>query len=237
MIHTLSAGCLCRSAECAGGRLAMARAFCWCELLAGDGDHAQETGVHPGRAGHRDRISERGRGGGSARCGVRCHACAKASGHAGTRWDRRHRGCGVAAPPGAAPGPPKGRRPAIPARSITLATGSGTMIHPTGPGALTSRQSRLPPTSPTLFGDGDPDHDRHQHRRHPDHGRQHAPVHRDHPGRQDRLRRQRVFGTVTPIATATNTAGTPITTGNDPDAIAITPDGSPRLRRQLVRTR
>jgi hypothetical protein len=30
-------------------------------------------------------------------------------------------------------------------------------------------------------------------------------------------------GTVTPIATATNTAGPPITTGPDPDAIAITP--------------
>ena len=37
-------------------------------------------------------------------------------------------------------------------------------------------------------------------------------------------------GTVTPIATATNTAGHPITTGgefSDPDAIAITPDGTP----------
>ena len=35
-------------------------------------------------------------------------------------------------------------------------------------------------------------------------------------------------GTVTPIATATNTAGRPITTGSDrdPDAIAITPDGT-----------
>jgi YVTN family beta-propeller protein len=32
-------------------------------------------------------------------------------------------------------------------------------------------------------------------------------------------------GTVTPIATATNTAGTPITTGSNPVAIAITPDG------------
>jgi Putative Ig domain len=32
-------------------------------------------------------------------------------------------------------------------------------------------------------------------------------------------------GTVTPIATATNTAGPPITTGNEPYAIAITPDG------------
>ena len=30
---------------------------------------------------------------------------------------------------------------------------------------------------------------------------------------------------MTPIATATNTAGPPITTGDNPDAIAITPDG------------
>ena len=30
---------------------------------------------------------------------------------------------------------------------------------------------------------------------------------------------------MTPIKTATNTAGTPITTGSDPHAIAITPDG------------
>src|ERR1019366_7975036 len=32
-------------------------------------------------------------------------------------------------------------------------------------------------------------------------------------------------GTVTPIATATNTAGTPITVGSQPTVIAITPDG------------
>ena len=32
-------------------------------------------------------------------------------------------------------------------------------------------------------------------------------------------------GTVTPIATATNTAGPPITVGSEPRAIAITPDG------------
>src|ERR1700676_3893715 len=31
---------------------------------------------------------------------------------------------------------------------------------------------------------------------------------------------------VTPIATATNTAGTPITVGSAPDAIAITPNGA-----------
>ena len=33
------------------------------------------------------------------------------------------------------------------------------------------------------------------------------------------------LGTVSPIATATNTAGTPITVGSFPYAIAITPDG------------
>jgi len=33
-------------------------------------------------------------------------------------------------------------------------------------------------------------------------------------------------GTVTPINTATNTAGTPITVGSDPDAVAITPNGA-----------
>ena len=33
-------------------------------------------------------------------------------------------------------------------------------------------------------------------------------------------------GTVTPIATATNTAGHPITTGSEPQHIAITPDGT-----------
>ena len=38
-------------------------------------------------------------------------------------------------------------------------------------------------------------------------------MHRDHAGRQDRLRHQRP-GTVTPIKTATNTALTPITVGS-----------------------
>ena len=37
----------------------------------------------------------------------------------------------------------------------------------------------------------------------------------DHPG----------WGTVTPIATATNTAGKPIRVGAVPQAIAMTPDG------------
>ena len=33
-------------------------------------------------------------------------------------------------------------------------------------------------------------------------------------------------GTVTPIATATNTTGDPITTGSEPKHIAITPNGT-----------
>ncbi len=46
------------------------------------------------------------------------------------------------------------------------------------------------------------------------------PGHRDHAGRQDRLRRQPTHlghrRAVTPITTATNTAGPPITVGRDP---------------------
>ena len=49
---------------------------------------------------------------------------------------------------------------------------------------------------------------------------------RDHPGREDGLRRQQSQpGTVTPIDTATNTAGQPIHVSHDPFDIAITPDG------------
>ena len=50
-------------------------------------------------------------------------------------------------------------------------------------------------------------------------------VHRDHPGRQDRLRRQHGPDTVVPIRTATNTARKPIPVAPDPVGIAITPDG------------
>ena len=53
-----------------------------------------------------------------------------------------------------------------------------------------SRRTARPPTSPTTLGHGDPDRDRHQHRRPADHGRQRTLCHRDHAGRQDRLRRQ-----------------------------------------------
>ena len=53
---------------------------------------------------------------------------------------------------------------------------------------------------------------------------------RDHPEREDRLRRQLPdrSGTVTPISTATNTAGKPISVGVGPVAIAI---GPPSLHR------
>ena len=46
-----------------------------------------------------------------------------------------------------------------------------------------------------------------------------------------------ISGTVTPIAIATNTPGPPITVGIGPSAIAITPDGEDRLRRQQIRGR
>ena len=50
------------------------------------------------------------------------------------------------------------------------------------------RQDRL--RHQLRLGHGDPDRDRHQHRRPADHGRQQPRCHRDHAGRQDRLRRQ-----------------------------------------------
>ena len=117
------------------------------------------------------------------------------------------------------------------------------------------------------FRHGDPDRDRHQHRRPADHGRVGPRGDRDHAGRQDRLRANSALGhgdpdrdrdqhrrtadpgrkqpgaiaitpngktayvfsvtsdTVTPITTATNTAGPPIPVGAAPAAIAITPDG------------
>ena len=42
---------------------------------------------------------------------------------------------------------------------------------------------------------------------------------------------------MTPIATATNTAGPPITVGIDPDAIAITPDGKTAYVANTARAR
>ena len=58
-------------------------------------------------------------------------------------------------------------------------------------------------------------------------------LHRDHPGRQDRLRHHcGTRGTLTPISTATNTPGNPIKIPADPTIggayagqLAITPDG------------
>ena len=86
------------------------------------------------------------------------------------------------------------------------------------------RQDRLR-RQPGL-GHGDPDRDRHQHRRAADPGRKLSPM----PLRSRRTARPPTSlnassGTVTPITTATNTAGPPIPVGNDPYAIAITPDG------------
>ena len=42
---------------------------------------------------------------------------------------------------------------------------------------------------------------------------------------------------MTPIATATNTAGPPITVGSGPDAIAITPDGKTAYVANAARAR
>ena len=65
-------------------------------------------------------------------------------------------------------------------------------------------------------GHGDPDRDRHQHRRPADHGRERALCHRDHPDGKTAYVANAGSGTVTPIATATNTAGPPITVGSTP---------------------
>jgi DNA-binding beta-propeller fold protein YncE len=50
---------------------------------------------------------------------------------------------------------------------------------------------------------------------------------RDHAGREDRLRRRRgsLTGTIIPISTGTNTAGTPIRVGVSANVLAITRDG------------
>ena len=59
-----------------------------------------------------------------------------------------------------------------------------------------------------------------------DHGRERAPRDRDHPGRQDRLRRQRRLGHGDPDRHSPPTPpAPPITVGRNRSAIAITPDG------------
>ena len=85
------------------------------------------------------------------------------------------------------------------------------------------RQDRLR-RQPRL-GHGDPDHDRHQHRRTADHDRRPPRAIAITPDGKTAYVANTYAGTVTPITTATNTAGPPITAGNDPLAIAITPDG------------
>ena len=112
-----------------------------------------------------------------------------------------------------------------------IATATNTAGPPITVGSLprchrdhAGRQDRL--RRQRRLGHGDPDRDRHQHRRPADHGRKRAPM----PSRSRRTARPptsptRTSGTVTPIATATNTAGPPIPVGGYPDAIAITPDG------------
>ena len=72
---------------------------------------------------------------------------------------------------------------------------------------------------------GDPDRDRHQHSRHADPGGERPVAIAITPDGKTAYVTNIGSGTVTPIATATNTAGTPIPVGSDPDAIAFTPDG------------
>jgi DNA-binding beta-propeller fold protein YncE len=96
---------------------------------------------------------------------------------------------------------------------------------------------------------GDADRHGHEHAGRAGRGRRAAPGDRDRPGRQDRLCRQPEQaavpawhsyeaekrglpqpapdprGIVTPIDSATNVPGAPIDVGNEPFAIAVTPDG------------
>ena len=110
-----------------------------------------------------------------------------------------------------------------------IATATNTAGHRSRSGAaLTpSRSPRTarPPTSPTAIGHGDPDRDRHRHRGHADHGGRNPSASRSPRTARPPTSPTPSSGTVTPIATATNTAGPPITVGSRPDAIAITPDG------------
>ena len=71
------------------------------------------------------------------------------------------------------------------------------------------------------LGDGDPDRDRHQYRGPPHHDRQRPEHIAITPAGTTAYVANAGSGTVTPIATATNTAGHPITVGSFPDAIAI----------------
>ena len=73
---------------------------------------------------------------------------------------------------------------------------------------------------------GDADHGRDEHAGHPDHGRR-SPRSRSRSapdGTKAYVTNQR-RGTVTPITVATNTPGTPITVGEEPRGLAVTPDG------------
>ena len=72
---------------------------------------------------------------------------------------------------------------------------------------------------------GDPDRDRHQHRRPADHGREQPQCHRDHAGRQDRLRHQRRLGHGDPDRDRHQHRRAADHRRNDPYGIAITPDG------------
>ena len=77
----------------------------------------------------------------------------------------------------------------------------------------------------TNVGHGDADHDRDQHGGQADQGRQRAvdDRDRDHPDGKTAYVVSFTAGTVTPIATATNTPGKPIKVGKRPFALVIAP--------------
>ena len=98
------------------------------------------------------------------------------------------------------------------------------------PSPSRSPRTGRPPTSPTpaitAIGHGDPDQHRHQQGRQGDHGRGRPQCHRDHPEREDRLRRQLRLGHGDPDQHRHQHRGQGRSrSARTPGAIAITPDG------------
>ena len=79
-----------------------------------------------------------------------------------------------------------------------------------------------------LNGERHPDQRRIQHHRHTDRGRRRPARRGHHPDGATAYVANSFSGDVTPIDTATGTAGDPIAVGTNPTAIAITPDQAPR---------
>ena len=110
-----------------------------------------------------------------------------------------------------------------PIRTATNKAGQGDQVGDT-PSPSRSPRTARPPTSPTRLGHGDPDPDRHQQRL-ADQGRHGPAGHRDHPGREDRLRRKRRLGHGDPDPDRHQHRRAGDQGRNAPRAIAITPDG------------